>query len=235
MCQKCFIVCILFANTHGYSGTSDVITYKVQHHSTNPRMKLLDISKCELISAGKKWTHTVPPCSRDMLPLLERQEMYCSWFQPIDKSVEHQFPALKIDVHYYAMSLRMQKAVFRHIRLHPGFINVESTPSGRHKLRIPQSLLLEKQRTACRFTVMPVYCAFVHSSIARSLRVCGTCIFTLTLNVARISILIRCDVRRTLQGVNDELRQVVRRVNSSRRCRSTVHRGKPCEPWTRSA
>jgi hypothetical protein len=190
-------------------------------------MKNIDTSKCELIYAGKIWTHPLPPCSRDMLPLLERQEMCCSWFQPINKSIDHQFPALKIDINYYAMSLRMQKAVFRHIRLHPGFMNVESTPCGRQKLRIPQSLLLEKQRTACRFTVIPVHCTYIvhllYVHIYPDTRYC------VNLNINP------CDVPRILQGVKDESRQVQIWTDQSRRRRSTVHRSKHFGHWTRSA
>jgi hypothetical protein len=150
-----YVFYFYLVNTQGGSVPHIVLhnLFRATAHITSLFMKIIDTSKCELIYAGKTWTHPLPSNSREMLSLLERQEMYCSWFQPFNKPVEFQFPAIKISAHYYAMSLRMQKAVFRHIRLHPGFVNAERTPSGRHKLRIPQSLLLEKQRTACRFTV----------------------------------------------------------------------------------
>jgi hypothetical protein len=51
------------------------------------------------------------------------------------------------------LSLRLQKALFRHIRLQTGFVNREKTPDGTLKLRIPQTLFLDKKKTAMRFTV----------------------------------------------------------------------------------
>lgn len=116
-------------------------------------MRELDVSQCELICPGKCWDHEKEPCCKDMLRLLERRENYCFWFQPKDKGVEHQFPALQVRGKFYSPSLRIQKAIFRHIRLHKDFHNREVIADGRQKLRIPQTLLQEKLRTSSRFTV----------------------------------------------------------------------------------
>ena len=52
----------------------------------------------------------------------------------------------------YTLSLRMQKAIYRHVRLRKGFRNEEEM-DGVVKLRIPENLLREKIRTQSRFDV----------------------------------------------------------------------------------
>jgi hypothetical protein len=116
-------------------------------------MREADVSGCELVCAGRPWTQAQEPCTRDMLRLLERNENYCYWFQPHGKGVEAQFPAIAMRGRFFHLSLRVQKAVFRHVRLDGRFRNVERVPDGRCKLRIPHHLLLEKRRTSSRFTV----------------------------------------------------------------------------------
>ena len=51
------------------------------------------------------------------------------------------------------MSLRMMKAVWRHVRLKKNFVNRETIPHVGVKLRIPEVLLIEKMRTQQRFNV----------------------------------------------------------------------------------
>lgn len=119
------------------------------------------MSNCELIHAGKKWEYEKEPCSKDMIKLLERKETYWYWFQPRGKGVESQFPVLEIKGKFYQLSLRIQKAIFRHVRLHKKFHNIETIADGRQKLRIPQTLLMEKQRTSNRFTVRVCVCSLL--------------------------------------------------------------------------
>jgi hypothetical protein len=116
-------------------------------------MREVDVSGCELVHAGLPWVHAKFPCSREMIKLLERNERYCTWFQPVGKGLESQFPAIEIGGRYYQLSLRVQKAIFRNIRLSKEFRNVEYVADGRSRLRIPQRLLAEKKRTSSRFTV----------------------------------------------------------------------------------
>lgn len=121
-------------------------------------MKEVDVSQCELIHAGQAWEHEKQPSSCEMIRFLERKEKYCSWFQPVGGTIEDQFPAIKIGGRFWQLSLRVQKAIFRHVRLRKGFVNREYIPNGRQKLRIPKPLLTEKQRTASRFTVRRPCC-----------------------------------------------------------------------------
>ncbi|EKX35026.1 hypothetical protein GUITHDRAFT_118775 [Guillardia theta CCMP2712] len=117
-------------------------------------MKEVDLVRNRLVVAGKGWEYERSPCCKDMIHHLVRRECYCSWFQPVDGGVKDQFPAIRIGDLYYTLSLRIQKAMFRHVRLTKDFKNLERLPDGQVKLRIPTQLLVEKKRTATRFTVM---------------------------------------------------------------------------------
>lgn len=66
--------------------------------------------------------------------------------------VKDQVPCILYKGKYFSLSLRMQKAIYRHIRLKKGFKN-EETVDGMPKLRIPDVLLKEKMRTQSRFDV----------------------------------------------------------------------------------
>jgi len=116
-------------------------------------MKEVDLKRNRLVVAGKVWEYERSPCCKDMIHHLVRRECYCSWFQPVGGGVKDQFPAIRIGELYYTLSLRIQKAMFRHVRLTKDFKNLERLPDGQVKLRIPTQLLVEKKRTATRFTV----------------------------------------------------------------------------------
>ena len=80
------------------------------------------------------------------------------WLQPPGGDVATQIPAMKLEDGFYSLSLRMMKAIWRHVRLKKDFINVERAQMGGLKLRIPSMLLNEKIRTKTRFNVS-VCCA----------------------------------------------------------------------------
>ena len=124
-------------------------------------MKEVDVTGNELVLSGKEWEHPKSPCCKDMIKHLVRRECYCSWFQPMGGNVWDQFPAIKIKDKYYTLSLRVQKAMFRHVRLTRDFNNIERLPDGELKLRIPMQLLQEKRRTATRFTVCIIQFCFM--------------------------------------------------------------------------
>jgi hypothetical protein len=118
-------------------------------------MKRLDMTGICVVFAGECWAHDVPPCSREMVPYLERNERLVSWLQPIAGGVHDQVPAIRVNDAFYTISLRMMKAIWRHVRLRKGFDNVERAPYGGLKLKIPVTLLAEKLRTQSRFNVSP--------------------------------------------------------------------------------
>ena len=119
-------------------------------------MHKIDVSNMDLIHCGREWSHSTLPCSRDMTPLLEREERFVFWLQPRGGGARDQVPALKVKGDFYTLSLRMMKAIWRNVRLRKGFKNVELTHSGSYKLVIPTPLLSEKLRTQARFSVSVV-------------------------------------------------------------------------------
>ena len=106
-----------------------------------------------VVYAGEEWQHEQPPCSREMMRHLERNERLVSWLQPAKGTVQDQIPAIRWSDGFYSISLRMMKAIWRHVRLKKGFANVERAPYGGEKLKIPVTLLAEKLRTQSRFNV----------------------------------------------------------------------------------
>jgi len=125
------------------------------------QMKRLDMNGICVIYAGEDWRHGLPPCSKEMMRHLERNEKIVSWLQPVNGSVEDQIPAIRVNDCFYSMSLRMMKAIWRHVRLRKGFENVERSPYGGMKLKIPTSLLAEKLRTQSRFNVSDFFLNFI--------------------------------------------------------------------------
>ena len=125
-------------------------------------MKRIDMSNACVVYAGEDWVHALPPCSREMMCHLERNERLVSWLQPSKGSVQEQIPAIRVAGEFYSISLRMMKAIWRHVRLKRGFENVERAPYGGYKLKIPVLLLAEKLRTQSRFNVSLVCCAFFY-------------------------------------------------------------------------
>jgi len=116
-------------------------------------MKVVDIRGHTLVHSGRSWDHPQPPCSREMIRFLEKDEGFVTWLQPDGGAVQDQFPVIRTVAGYCTMSLRMMKAVWRHVRLRKGFVNVERAPYGGLKLRIPHPLFVEKMRTQTRFNV----------------------------------------------------------------------------------
>ena len=116
-------------------------------------MRRIDTSDMELVHYGREWTHAAPPCNRAMISRLERNENLVYWLQPRGRPANEQVPALKLADGFYTLSLRMMKAIWRHVRLRKGFHNLERAQMGGYKPRIPRMLLTEKMRTQSRFNV----------------------------------------------------------------------------------
>ena len=116
-------------------------------------MREIDLNGMDIVQVGLEWPHPQNPTSREMLPLLERKEQYVSWLQPASGSVDDQLPSMQINGRFFALSLRLQKVLFRHVRLQHDFVNRERTADGKLKLRIPVTLYQDKKKTALRFMV----------------------------------------------------------------------------------
>jgi hypothetical protein len=67
--------------------------------------------------------------------------------------VAEQLPCIQAGEVLFPLSLRMQKAVWRHVRLKKDYVNIEPMSHGGFKLKIPHLLLREKVRTQARFNV----------------------------------------------------------------------------------
>ena len=120
-------------------------------------MKDIDTRGMEVVFSGKEWTHhSLLPCAKQAIPLLERIEKIVSWLKPRGGGVSDHIPAIFFKGRFYSLSLRMQKAIYRHIRLKKGFKN-EEMMDGIAKVRIPDVLLKEKIRTQSRFDVRSSY------------------------------------------------------------------------------
>jgi hypothetical protein len=136
-----------------------LVSTSTRSHLTN--MREIDLNDMTIVQAGLAWPHAQNPTSREMLPLLERKEQYVSWLQPNAGGVDDQLPSMQINGRFFALSLRLQKVLFRHVRLQHDFVNRERTADGQLKLRIPVALYQDKKKTALRFMVQP------HSALAK--------------------------------------------------------------------
>jgi hypothetical protein len=115
-------------------------------------MRVIDTTHMEVVSMGIPWRHALSPCSKQAIALLERNTKVVTWLMPRGGRAQDQIPCILYKERYYSLSLRMQKAIYRHIRLKKGFKN-EELVNGQPKLRIPDLLLKEKIRTQSRFDV----------------------------------------------------------------------------------
>jgi hypothetical protein len=76
-------------------------------------MKLIDMEHMELVFAGEPWLHKLMPCSKQAIPLLERNEKIVSWVRPKGGDVTQHIPAIRYKDKFFTLSLRMQKAIYR--------------------------------------------------------------------------------------------------------------------------
>ena len=116
-------------------------------------MKVLNPADFLLIRAGRPCTLTPPLEPGSLMASLERNESCNFWLQPKDGRVEEQFASVNVNGKFYYLNSKMEKAVFRNIRLTKDFRNYEFLADGTKKLRIPQRLLREKIRTSVRMNL----------------------------------------------------------------------------------
>jgi hypothetical protein len=119
-------------------------------------MRYIDTSDKYVVVSGDTWTYDTHPTSKESLCRLEGNESLVTWLQPYGKDVEDQIPCIQlVGGEYIALSMRMQKAIWRHVRLCKSFCNLECVSYSRmqKKLIIPVTLLEEKLKTQSRFAV----------------------------------------------------------------------------------
>ena len=118
-------------------------------------MKRIDVTNMVILCSGEEWRFEVSPCSKDAINLLERNERVVTWLMPVAGTIKDQIASIRFKDGYYSLSLRMMKAIYRHVRLYKDFVNIENV-NGIQKQRIPELLLREKIRTQSRFDVCDV-------------------------------------------------------------------------------
>lgn len=116
-------------------------------------MKLIDIRNFSVVKAGQQCVLAEPADVQGLIKIMQKNEKYVYWLQPRDADFSCQIPALHVNGNYVQPSVKLEKAIFRHIRLTRNFQNFEVLEDGRKKLRIPIRLLNEKQRTSNKFSV----------------------------------------------------------------------------------
>jgi len=116
-------------------------------------MKIIDSADYELVKAGIPCYTPTPFKLHTIIQIMERNEQYIYWMQPPNSSVEEQIACVQINDVFYQLNLKLEKAIFRHIRLCKNFVNYEKLADGTPKLRIPIRLLREKVRTSIRSQV----------------------------------------------------------------------------------
>ena len=85
-----------------------ILTIHFHCHLKNT-MREIDQTRNNLICAGEDLSIHWPLKTRESIKLLEKKEIYCSWFQKEGGDVETQFPALRSGDTYYSMPLKVQK------------------------------------------------------------------------------------------------------------------------------
>ena len=117
------------------------------------QMKKIDKAAYDVIKAGVNCNLSLPIDINTLAAIMERNESFIYWLQPLHGSVQDQIPAISLNHVLYSINLRLEKAIFRRVRLCKDFCNIEHLEDGTEKLRIPSRLLREKQRTSLRHLV----------------------------------------------------------------------------------
>lgn len=116
-------------------------------------MRVLDVSRFTLVKSSMPCTTTAPIQASTLVQIMKCNDNYIYWFQTVAGDVSSQMSSVNVNGVFYHMPLRLEKAVFRHVRLTKNFDNIKMLEDGTLKLRIPTRLLREKKRTSCRLKV----------------------------------------------------------------------------------
>ena len=134
-------------NDSFYRNCTSKHTYRAHH------MKVIDIRNFSIVKKGQACVLPEPTDVQYLIKMMQKNEKYVYWLQPKNTDFSCQIPALHVNGNYIQPSVKLEKAIFRHIRLTRNFQNFELLEDGRKKLRIPIRLLQEKQRTSNKFSV----------------------------------------------------------------------------------
>ena len=116
-------------------------------------MRVLDMSHYTLVKSGIPCSVTAPVQASTLIKIMQCDDKYIYWFENKTGDISTQLSCVNVNDKFYSMPLRLEKAVFRHVRLTKHFENIEYLEDGTSKLRIPARLLREKKRTSSRLKV----------------------------------------------------------------------------------
>ena len=116
-------------------------------------MKVIDIQNFSVVKVGQACVLPEPTDVQCLIKIMQKSEKYVYWLQRKNSDFETQIPAVNVNGSFYQPSFKLEKAIFRHIRLTRNFQNYELMEDGTKKLRIPLRLWREKQRTSSKFSV----------------------------------------------------------------------------------
>ena len=116
-------------------------------------MKVIDIQNFSVVKVGQACVLPEPTDVQCLIKIMQKNEKYVYWIQTKNRDFSSQIPVVNVNGNYILPSVKLEKAIFRHIRLTRNFQNFELLEDGRKKLRIPLRLLQEKQRTSNKFSV----------------------------------------------------------------------------------
>jgi len=116
-------------------------------------MKVFKAEEFEVVKAGRDFVTAEPFDMQALASRMEKNESYIFWMQRPEAGISSQVAAVKINGTLYNPNMKLEKAIFRHIRLTKNFCNMEVLPDGTKKLRLPVRLFNEKLRTSNRFEV----------------------------------------------------------------------------------
>jgi len=126
--------------------------------------KHIDMKHLEIVKAGIEILLPTPVDFGMVFKEVQRSENHVFWLQVPDTPMREQIATIKINGLFYRMTQRLEKAVFRNVRLTKDFINVEVLEDGTRKLRIPTRLLEAKKKSSIRGQVSS-FILFVSVSI----------------------------------------------------------------------
>lgn len=81
-------------------------------------MREINAADMIVLCSGDNWGYNMSPCSKDAIGLLERNERIVTWLMPKNGTILEQQPVIRYKGGFYSLSLRMMKAIYRHVRLH---------------------------------------------------------------------------------------------------------------------
>jgi hypothetical protein len=116
-------------------------------------MKIVELHDYRIVKSGRPCYIEEPIHLDVLIKKMQKNDEFVYWLEPLGGGYTKQIPAVNVNGQFLQPSVKLEKAIFRHIRLTRNFQNYELMEDGNKKLRIPIRLWKEKQRTSTKFSV----------------------------------------------------------------------------------